>query len=122
MAGNQALALGALAAGCRFFAGYPITRPPIYGVPGQELPKVGGAVVQAEDEIAAINMIIGASFAGAPSMTATSGPGLALMIEAWVGQHGGGADRRRGRAAGRPGHRHADQDRPGRPLPGFLCR
>jgi len=47
-----------------------------------ELPRVNGALVQAEDEIAAINMIIGASFAGAPAMTATSGPGLALMIEA----------------------------------------
>jgi len=83
IAGNQALAIGALAAGCRFYAGYPITpATDIMEFLAKELPKVGGAVVQAEDEIAAINMIIGASFAGAPAMTATSGPGLSLMVEA----------------------------------------
>ncbi len=82
MTGNQALAMGALAAGCRFFAGYPITpATEIMEFLAKELPRVGGALVQAEDEIAAINMIIGASFAGAPAMTSTSGPGLALMIE-----------------------------------------
>ena len=83
MTGNQALALGAIAAGCRFFAGYPITpATDLMEFLATELPRVNGALVQAEDEIAAINMIIGASFAGAPAMTATSGPGLALMIEA----------------------------------------
>jgi 2-oxoglutarate/2-oxoacid ferredoxin oxidoreductase subunit alpha len=83
MTGNQALAVGALASGCRFFAGYPITpATEIMEYLAGELPRMGGTLVQAEDEIAAINMAIGASFAGAPSLTATSGPGLSLMIEA----------------------------------------
>jgi 2-oxoglutarate ferredoxin oxidoreductase subunit alpha len=82
MTGNQALALGAIAAGCRVYAGYPITpATDIMDFLATELPKVGGVVVQAEDEIAAINMAIGASFAGVRAMTATSGPGLSLMIE-----------------------------------------
>jgi 2-oxoglutarate ferredoxin oxidoreductase subunit alpha len=80
--GNEATARGAIAAGLRFFAGYPIT-------PSSEvmetlipaLPKVGGTVVQAEDEIAALGMVLGASFGGTPAMTATSGPGLSLMTE-----------------------------------------
>jgi 2-oxoglutarate/2-oxoacid ferredoxin oxidoreductase subunit alpha len=83
MTGSQALAIGAIAAGCRFFAGYPITpATDLMEFMAGELPRLGGSLVQAEDEIAAINMIIGASFAGTPSMTATSGPGLSLMIEA----------------------------------------
>ncbi len=83
MTGNQALALGAIAAGCRVYAGYPITpATDIMEFLAKELPKVGGVVLQAEDEIAAINMTIGASFAGVRAMTATSGPGLSLMIEA----------------------------------------
>jgi 2-oxoglutarate ferredoxin oxidoreductase subunit alpha len=83
MTGNQALALGAIAAGCRVFAGYPITpATDIMEFLAKELPKVGGAVIQVEDEIAAINMAIGASFAGVRAMTATSGPGLSLMVEA----------------------------------------
>jgi len=83
MTGNQALALGAIAAGCRVYAGYPITpATDIMEFLAKELPKVGGTVIQAEDEIAAINMVIGASFAGVRAMTATSGPGLSLMIEA----------------------------------------
>jgi 2-oxoglutarate ferredoxin oxidoreductase subunit alpha len=82
MTGNQALALGAIAAGCRVYAGYPITpATDIMEFLAKELPKVGGVVVQAEDEIAAINMAIGASYAGVRAMTATSGPGLSLMIE-----------------------------------------
>jgi len=82
LTGYQAIALGALAAGCRFFAGYPITpATDLMEFMASELPKAGGTIVQAEDEIAAINMVIGASFAGLPSMTATSGPGLSLMIE-----------------------------------------
>ncbi len=81
--GNQALAMGAIAAGCRVYAGYPITpATDIMEFLAKELPKVGGVVIQAEDEIAAINMAIGASFAGVRSMTATSGPGLSLMVEA----------------------------------------
>ena len=82
LSGNQALSLGALAAGCRFFAGYPIT--PATGIMeflAGELPKLGGTLVQAEDEMAALAMVIGASFSGQRAMTATSGPGLSLMIE-----------------------------------------
>lgn len=83
MMGNEAIALGAAAAGCRFSAAYPIT-------PASEvmenlmtiLPKYGGVVVQAEDEIAAVTACIGAGFAGARSITATSGPGISLMQEA----------------------------------------
>jgi len=82
LSGNQALSLGALAAGCRFFAGYPIT--PATGIMeflAGELPKLAGTLVQAEDEMAALAMVIGASFSGERAMTATSGPGLSLMIE-----------------------------------------
>jgi 2-oxoglutarate ferredoxin oxidoreductase subunit alpha len=82
LTGNEAVALGAVAAGCRFFAGYPIT--PASGVMEalvQWLPQVGGVVVQAEDEIASITMVTGAAYAGARAMTATSGPGLSLMQE-----------------------------------------
>lgn len=80
--GDEACAAGALAAGCRFFAGYPIT-------PSSEvaermsirLPQVGGIYVQMEDELASMAAILGASWAGAKSMTATSGPGVSLMLE-----------------------------------------
>jgi len=83
LSGADALALGALEAGCRFYAGYPITpATPVMEAMAKHLPSFGGSMVQAEDEIAAINMIIGASFAGQPAMTATSGPGLSLMTEA----------------------------------------
>lgn len=83
MNGNQALSMGAIAGGCRFYAGYPITpASDIMEFLAGEFPKVGGTMVQAEDEIAAINMCLGASYAGARSMTATSGPGLSLMVEA----------------------------------------
>ncbi|MCC7104750.1 MAG: 2-oxoacid:acceptor oxidoreductase subunit alpha [Chloroflexi bacterium] len=82
LSGNTAVALGALVAGCRRYAGYPITpATDIMEFLASELPKVGGAVVQAEDEIAAIGMVLGASFAGQKAMTATSGPGLSLMSE-----------------------------------------
>ncbi|MBN2072243.1 MAG: 2-oxoacid:acceptor oxidoreductase subunit alpha [Candidatus Krumholzibacteriota bacterium] len=82
MQGNQACAEGALAAGCRFFAGYPIT-------PSSEiaehlsvaLPRLGGKFIQMEDEIAAMGAIVGASLAGLKSMTATSGPGFSLKQE-----------------------------------------
>jgi 2-oxoglutarate ferredoxin oxidoreductase subunit alpha len=82
LSGNQAIALGALVAGCRRYAGYPITpATDIMEFLADELPKVGGAVVQAEDEIAAIGMVVGASYAGQKAMTATSGPGVSLMTE-----------------------------------------
>lgn len=82
MTGNDAIAYGALHAGCRFFAGYPITpATEIMEWLSVYLPKYGGTVVQAEDEIAAISMAVGASFAGVLSMTASSGPGISLMQE-----------------------------------------
>ncbi len=80
--GNEAVARGAMAAGLRFFAGYPITpSSEIMETLIRELPELGGRVVQAEDEIAALGMVLGASFGGVPAMTATSGPGLSLMTE-----------------------------------------
>ena len=80
--GNEACVKGALAAGCRFYGGYPIT-------PSSEiaehmvrlLPDMGGVFVQMEDEIASLASVIGASLAGSKSMTATSGPGFSLMQE-----------------------------------------
>ncbi|TAN58601.1 MAG: 2-oxoacid:acceptor oxidoreductase subunit alpha [Rhodospirillales bacterium] len=82
ISGNEAAGYGVVQGGARFCAAYPIT-------PGTEilewlapnLAKIGGTLVQAEDELASINMIIGASFGGVPSVTATSGPGLSLMTE-----------------------------------------
>lgn len=83
MSGNEAIGLAVLTAGCRFFSGYPITpATEIMEWLAKELPKFGGKMVQCEDEIAAINYALGASFAGVKSMTATSGPGLSLMQEA----------------------------------------
>ncbi len=80
--GNSAVALGALAAGIKFFAGYPITpSTEIAEVLAKELPKVGGKFIQMEDELASMAAIIGASIAGTKSMTATSGPGFSLMTE-----------------------------------------
>jgi 2-oxoglutarate ferredoxin oxidoreductase subunit alpha len=80
--GNQACARGALAAGCRFFGGYPITpSTEIAEVLAHELPQVGGKFIQMEDEIASIAAVIGASVGGLKSMTATSGPGFSLMQE-----------------------------------------
>jgi 2-oxoglutarate ferredoxin oxidoreductase subunit alpha len=82
LSGNEAATEGAIAAGCRFYAGYPIT-------PSSEtmermamrLREVGGVFIQMEDEIASISAVIGASWAGAKAMTATSGPGFSLMQE-----------------------------------------
>jgi len=80
--GNEACALGAIKAGCRFYAGYPITpSTEIMEQMARELPKVNGVFVQMEDEIGSMGAIIGASWAGAKAMTATSGPGLTLMLE-----------------------------------------
>jgi 2-oxoglutarate ferredoxin oxidoreductase subunit alpha len=83
LSGNEATALGAVRGGIRFAAAYPITpATEILEWLASNLTKIGGTLLQAEDELAAINMIIGASFGGTPSLTATSGPGLSLMIEA----------------------------------------
>ncbi|MDI6840412.1 MAG: 2-oxoacid:acceptor oxidoreductase subunit alpha [bacterium] len=80
--GNIACAEGAIVAGCRFFAGYPITPSTEIGEHmAERLPKLGGVFVQFEDEIASIAAILGASWAGVKSMTATSGPGFSLMNE-----------------------------------------
>jgi 2-oxoglutarate/2-oxoacid ferredoxin oxidoreductase subunit alpha len=82
IAGNHACALGALAAGCRFFAGYPITpSSEIAELLSRELPRNEGVFIQMEDEIASIAAIVGASLGGAKTMTATSGPGFSLMQE-----------------------------------------
>jgi len=80
--GNEAVVEGALAAGCRFFAGYPITpATEISEAMSWRLPAVGGTFIQMEDEIASLGAVIGASLAGVKAMTATSGPGFSLMQE-----------------------------------------
>lgn len=80
--GNQATSLGALRGGVRFVAAYPITpATEILESLAPALDEVGGVLVQAEDELAAINQIIGASYGGVPALTATSGPGFSLMTE-----------------------------------------
>ena len=81
--GNEAAGYGALRGGVRFVAAYPITpATELLEWLSQALSKAGGTLVQAEDELASINMALGASFGGVPALTATSGPGLSLMIEA----------------------------------------
>mgnify|MGYP000846015350 CR=1 FL=1 len=82
MKGNEAIAEGAIRAGCRFFAGYPIT--PQNEVPeymSRRMPEVGGTFIQAESEVSAINMIYGAAGAGARAMTSSSSPGVSLKME-----------------------------------------
>lgn len=80
--GNEACARGAIDAGCRFYAGYPITpSSEIAETMAQALPPLGGVVMQMEDEIASMGAILGASLTGAKAMTATSGPGFSLMQE-----------------------------------------
>jgi len=82
MLGDHAAAEGALVAGCRFFAGYPITpATEIAEWMSVRMPQVGGVYIQMEDELASMNAILGASWAGVKSMTATSGPGFSLMME-----------------------------------------
>ena len=82
ISGNEAAGMGAIRGGVRFVAAYPITpATEILEWITPNLDKVGGALVQAEDELASISMIIGGSYGGTPSLTATSGPGLALMAE-----------------------------------------
>ncbi|MBN1825338.1 MAG: 2-oxoacid:acceptor oxidoreductase subunit alpha [Candidatus Eisenbacteria bacterium] len=80
--GDHAAAEGALAAGCRFFAGYPITpSTEIAERVSRRFPKVGGVYIQMEDEMASMAAILGASWGGVKSMTCTSGPGFSLMME-----------------------------------------
>ena len=82
VSGNQAIVLGAIAAGCRFYAGYPITpASDILEGMANFLPSFGGRAFQGEDEMGSLGAAIGASFAGTKSMTATSGPGFSLMTE-----------------------------------------
>jgi len=83
ISGSEGCGLGALRGGIRFAAAYPITpASDLLEWLSPRLCQLGGSLVQAEDELASINMVIGASFGGTPAMTATSGPGMALMIEA----------------------------------------
>ena len=80
--GDEACAEGAISAGCRFFAGYPITpATEIAERMSIRLPQVGGVYIQMEDELASMNAVLGASWAGVKAMTATSGPGFSLMME-----------------------------------------
>jgi 2-oxoglutarate ferredoxin oxidoreductase subunit alpha len=82
LTGNEAAGLGAIKGGVRFVAAYPITpATELLEWMSPALAEVGGTLVQAEDELASINMAIGGSYGGVPSLTATSGPGLALMVE-----------------------------------------
>ncbi|HZP78882.1 MAG TPA: 2-oxoacid:acceptor oxidoreductase subunit alpha [Pseudolabrys sp.] len=83
ISGNQALGLGALRGGVRFVGCYPITpATDLVEWLAPQLQKLGGSLVLAEDELASINMVLGASFGGVPAMTVTSGPGFSLMVEA----------------------------------------
>ena len=80
--GDVACAEGAISAGCRFFAGYPITpATEVAERMSARLPQVGGIYIQMEDELASMNAVLGASWAGVKAMTATSGPGFSLMME-----------------------------------------
>ena len=79
--GDAACAEGGLAAGCTFFAGYPITPATEVAEHMSRLPQTGGVYVQMEDELASMAAIVGASCAGAKAMTSTSGPGFSLMME-----------------------------------------
>ncbi len=82
MNGDEACAEGALAAGCRFFAGYPITpQSEIAERMSKRMPEVGGRFIQMEDELSSIAAVLGGSWGGSRSMTATSGPGFSLMME-----------------------------------------
>jgi len=82
MSGNEGCGLGALRGGVRFAAAYPITpASDLLEWLAPRLEQLGGSLLQAEDELASINMVIGASFGGVPALTATSGPGLSLMLE-----------------------------------------
>ncbi len=83
LTGNQAVGVGVLRGGVRFVAGYPITpATELVEWMAPVLPRLGGQLVQAEDELSAVNIALGGAYGGVPSMTATSGPGLSLMVEA----------------------------------------
>ena len=80
--GNEAIAEGAIQAGCRFYAGYPITpQNELIGYMARRLPEVGGIFIQAEAELSAINMVFGAAAVGARAMTSSSSPGISLKQE-----------------------------------------
>jgi 2-oxoglutarate ferredoxin oxidoreductase subunit alpha len=80
--GDTAIAEGAICAGCRFFGGYPITpASEIAERLSRRLPEIGGVFIQMEDELASMNAVVGAAWGGARAMTATSGPGISLMLE-----------------------------------------
>jgi 2-oxoglutarate ferredoxin oxidoreductase subunit alpha len=80
--GDTAIAEGAICAGCRFFGGYPITpASEIAERMSARLPEIGGVFIQMEDELASMNAVVGAAWGGARAMTATSGPGISLMLE-----------------------------------------
>jgi len=82
LSGDDACAEGAISAGCRFFAGYPITpATEIAERMSERLPEVGGSYIQMEDELGSMAAVLGASWAGVKAMTATSGPGFSLMME-----------------------------------------
>jgi len=82
MKGNEALAEAAIAAGCRHFFGYPITpQTELAAYMAKKMPKINGVYLQAESEVASINMVLGASSAGIRAMTSTSSPGVSLMSE-----------------------------------------
>ena len=82
LSGDDACAEGAISAGCRFFAGYPITpATEIAERMSERLPEVGGNYIQMEDEMGSVAAVLGASWGGVKSMTATSGPGFSLMME-----------------------------------------
>ena len=82
ISGDEACAEAAISAGCRFFAGYPITpATEIAERMAERMPDIGGAYIQMEDELASMNAVLGAAWGGAKAMTATSGPGFSLMME-----------------------------------------
>ncbi len=82
MKGNEALAEAAISAGCRHFFGYPITpQTEVAAYMAKRMPKVGGTYLQAESEVSAINMVLGAAAAGARVMTSSSSPGISLKSE-----------------------------------------
>ena len=82
MKGNEAMAEAAIRAGCRHFFGYPITpQTEVAAYMAKKMPKIGGTYLQAESEIAAVNMVLGASAAGVRAMTSSSSPGISLKTE-----------------------------------------
>ncbi|MCK4647946.1 3-methyl-2-oxobutanoate dehydrogenase subunit VorB, partial [bacterium] len=82
MKGNEAIGEGAISAGCRFYAGYPITpQNELIAYMAENMPRAGGVFIQSESELAAISMLYGASLAGARAMTSSSSPGISLMQE-----------------------------------------